>query len=38
MELEGKVKCLESEVKELKILVEELRTDIVKKETRLDHL
>ena len=38
MELEGKVKCLKFEVKELKILAEELRTDIVKKETRLDHL
>ena len=31
MELEGKVK-------ELKIFVEELKTDIVEKETRVDHL
>lgn len=38
IELEGKVKHLESEVTELKNLVEELRTDIVEKESRLDHL
>ena len=38
MELEGKVNCLEFEVKELKNLAEELRMDIVKKETHLDHL
>ena len=29
---------LEAEVEELKNLVEELRTDIVEKDTRLDHL
>ena len=29
---------LEDEVKELKNLVEELRTDIMEKDTRLDHL
>ena len=38
LELEDKVKHLESEVKELKILAEELRMDIVEKETHLDHL
>lgn len=38
MELEGKVKHLESEVKDLKILAKELRMDIVEKETRFDHL
>lgn len=38
IELEGKVKHLESEVIELKNLVEELRTYIVEKESCLDYL
>ena len=38
LELEDKVKHLEFEVKELKNLVEELRTDIVEKESCHDHL
>ena len=38
LKLVDKVKQLESEVKELKNLAEELRTDIVNKESCLDHL
>ena len=38
MELEGKVNRLEFKLKELKILAEDLKTDIVEKETCLDHL
>ena len=38
LKLEDKVKHLESEVKELKNLAEEPKTDIVNKESRLDHL
>lgn len=38
LKLEDKVKHLESEVKELKNLAEEPQTDIVNKESRLDHL
>lgn len=38
IKLEDKTKCLSSEVKELKNLAEELRTNIIHKESRLDHL
>lgn len=38
LELEDKVKHLEFEVKELKNLAEELKTNIVEKETCLDYL
>lgn len=38
MKLEHTSKKLSTKVKELKELVEELKIDIVKKETRLDHL
>ena len=38
MKLEHMSKKLSTEVKELKELVEELKIDIIEKETRLDHL
>ena len=38
LKLEDKVKHLESEVKDLKSLAKELGTDIVEKESHLDHL
>lgn len=38
LKLENQVKCLKFEVKELRNLAEELRTDIIGKESRLDHL
>ena len=38
IKLTNEVNHLKSEVKELKILAEELRIDIIDKESRLDHL